>query len=154
MVLSGYYRCKSLAIVFGVHSAGRIHRTEMIPCEWAFLVGGMMAHHRCTRCKQESYPRYKYKRSGVAGVYCDSCISWVRGFRPHIDAGWLGSMRSIWGSIWDRITDFASSVFQHKSIKGVRIAEERASYFRLKGAMSMRAKSIPFNPATSIPQKQ
>ncbi len=37
-----------------------------------------MNHHRCTRCKQESYPRHKY----YGGVFCDSCIQIARGFSP------------------------------------------------------------------------
>lgn len=113
-----------------------------------------MAHHRCTRCKEESDTRHRYKRSGVAGVYCDSCIRWIRGFRPSIGTGWLGSIRSIWGNIWDVLADFASSVFQHKNIKRVRIAEERATYSRLKLAMASRARSIPYNPQGAAPQKQ
>ena len=109
-----------------------------------------MAHHRCTRCKQESYPRHKYH----GGVYCDSCLSWIRGFRPHHGAGWLGSVFSRVWDIWDRITDFASSIFRHKTIKRVRIAEERADYSRLKVTLAMRSRSIPGNPATGMPQKQ
>lgn len=108
-----------------------------------------MTHHRCTRCKQEAYPRHKY----YGGVYCDSCISWIRGFRPHIGTGWLGSIRSIWGSIWDRIADFASFVFQHKTIKRVRIAQEKQSYSLFK-AMALRARSIPYNPEGGVPQKR
>ena len=106
-----------------------------------------MAHHRCTRCKQESYPRHKYH----GGVYCDSCLSWIRGFRPHHGPGWLGS---IWRSMWDLITDLASSIFTHKTIKRVHIADEKASYSRLKGAMTMRARSMPSNPEAGFPQKQ
>jgi len=34
---------------------------------------------RCARCKKESSPRHKYKRSGVAGVYCSTCLSIIMG---------------------------------------------------------------------------
>jgi hypothetical protein len=115
-----------------------------------FLLEGMMAHHRCTRCKQESEIRHKYQ----GGVYCDSCISWIRGFRPHTGAGWLGPIRSIWSSIWDVITDFASSVFQHKTIKRVSIAKDKEEYSRMKAMGIMRARSILPNPQGAAPQKQ
>jgi len=101
-----------------------------------------MAHHRCTRCKEESEVRHKYQ----GGVYCDSCISEIRGFHPHTGG------RSWFGSIWDRIADFATSVFRRKSVKRVNLIEERASYTRLK-AMQMRARSIQPNPQGAVPQK-
>ena len=109
-----------------------------------------MAHHRCTRCKEESEVRYKYKRSGVAGVFCLPCLRIVRG------EGGISTVKhdifNWFGSIWDRIADFATSVFRRKSVKRVNLIEERASYTRLK-AMQMRARSIQPNPQGAVPQK-
>jgi len=102
-----------------------------------------MAHHRCTRCKEESYPRHKWH----GGVFCDGCIRWIRGSLPHTGG------RSWLGSIWDRIVDFATSVFQGKTVKRVRLTEERALHSRLK-AMETRARNIPFNSASSVPQNR
>ena len=103
-----------------------------------------MTHHRCTGCKGESYPRHKYK----GGVFCDSCIRWIRGFRPHTSSG-----RSWLGALWDRIVDFATSVFQGKKVKRVSLSEEKAAYSRSK-AMATRARSVPMNPAIQQPQKR
>lgn len=105
-----------------------------------------MAHHRCTRCKQESDIRHKH----LGGVYCDACIRWIRGGRyGGPGRSWLGS---VFGSIWDMITDLATSVFTRKTIKRVSIAKERASHAQLK-AMQAKARDIPFNPAAGVPQK-
>ena len=99
-----------------------------------------MAHHRCTRCKQESYPRYKYE----GGVYCDDCINDIRcGF---------GRRRSWLGSIWDRIVELADIVFKRKSPKHTQRAEERAIRSKYK-AMEAKARSIPSNPQQASPQK-
>ena len=105
-----------------------------------------MAHHRCTRCKQESDIRHKH----VGGVYCDSCLRWIRGFRPHTGTSWLGS---VFSSIWDMVTDFATSIFRHKTIKRVRILAEKADYSRQKAAIATMARSIPYNPEGVVPQK-
>ncbi|MBA7610202.1 hypothetical protein ES703_17408 [subsurface metagenome] len=107
-----------------------------------------MAHHRCTRCKQESDIRHKH----LGGVYCDSCIRWIKGFRPHAGTGWLGSIRDRVTDFWGMITDFATSVFTRKTIKRVSIERERASHAQLK-AMQAKARDIPFNPAAGVPQK-
>jgi len=100
-----------------------------------------MAHHRCTRCKEESYPRHKY----CGGVYCDRCIQWIRGYRPSYRRGWLGS----W---WERIVDFTTSIFRPESPKHIERARERGFNTRLK-AMETRARSIPGNPQSGAPQK-
>ena len=100
-----------------------------------------MAHHRCTRCKQESYPRHKY----LGGVYCDSCIHWIRG-------GGHGHRRSWLGSIWGRFADLFDSVFRPESPKRIERARERVYYARLK-ATQAKARDIPYNPEAGVPQK-
>jgi len=68
-----------------------------------------MNHHRCTMCKQESYPRHKYKKSGVSGVYCDDCIKIARGYAPE-HHGFLFKIRSFWG----RFTDWFRNLIPHQ----------------------------------------
>lgn len=101
-----------------------------------------MAHHRCTRCKQEAYPRHKY----YGGVFGDTCIREIRGFRPQAHGrGWFSS-------IWERIRDFATSVFSGKTIKRVTLDKERASYSQFK-AYQARARDIPSDPQGGTPGK-
>jgi len=102
-----------------------------------------MAHHRCTRCKQESYPRHKYQ----GGVYCDGCIRIVRGgFGSFPGFTWLGS-------IWGKVTGFFGSIFYPgSSPKRLERDRERASYARLK-AMEARARDIPLDLQGGTPGK-
>jgi len=53
---------------------------------------------RCSSCKNEAYPRYKYKKSGVAGVYCQTCYS-------HITGRGIRIRRGFWGWVRDRFDD-------------------------------------------------
>ena len=101
-----------------------------------------MAHHRCTRCKQESYPRHKYQ----GGVYCDGCIREIRGgVAPSRGLSWFGLL-------WGRILDFAHSVSgSAETLKHIERAKERASLARFK-VMQAGARSIPANPAGAVPQ--
>jgi hypothetical protein len=56
-------------------------------------------HHRCTRCKEESEVRHKWH----GGVYCDSCMKEIRGFRPRSRRGLFGWFRDIVIRVRDRI---------------------------------------------------
>lgn len=106
-----------------------------------------MAHHRCTRCKEESYPRHKY----CGGVFCDGCIRIIRGFRPDsVRRGFFGRL----SHIWDKITSFVDRTIHHRHIVRLNIREDsRRVYTQLK-VMEVRARSIPPNPATTVPQKR
>ena len=99
-----------------------------------------MAHHRCTRCKQESSPRHKW----MGGVFCDSCIREIRGYRPHSGRSWLGSL-------WDRIVDFTALIFRPSLPTHQSKAEAGAVRVQFK-TMEARARSIPPNPAGGVPQ--
>ena len=59
-----------------------------------------MNHHRCSRCKEESYPRHKYH----GGVFCDGCIKMVKGHRD--GGGFFFRVRSLWHRIADWFSDF------------------------------------------------
>lgn len=97
-----------------------------------------MAHHRCTRCKQESYPRHKYGN----GIYCEDCIREIRhGYRPS-SGSWLGSL-------WGKIVGLAQSVFHFESSGRVKRERERASYSRMK-TMEARARRIPPDPQSGL----
>lgn len=103
-----------------------------------------MNHHRCTSCKQESYPRHKWK----GGVYCDSCIEEARGYGRH------GKVRSWFGGIWDKIVEFVDRrILQRKVIELTVEAKERQVISRMK-QIERRARSIPFNPQALSPQKR
>jgi len=107
-----------------------------------------MVHHRCTRCKQESYPRHKWH----GGVFCDDCIRWIRGFRPHmaVQHSWLRRL-------WARIADFASVVVQQKRVKRVSLiqakVENRARQSQYKAVQS-RARDIPASAQSALPQNR
>lgn len=96
-----------------------------------------MAHHRCTGCKRESYPRHKWK----GGVYCDDCIRIIRG------SGYQPRGFSFFSSIWGKIADLWDSVFRpgKLSLKRIKRANEREVHTRLK-AMEVRARNIPYDP--------
>lgn len=100
-----------------------------------------MAHHRCTRCKEESYPRHKWQ----GGVYCDDCIRRIRGSIPG-RRGWLGSL-------WGKLVDLVERVFQPESPRVISRQRERAEHARFK-ARQMMALSIPPNPWSGAPQKR
>lgn len=122
-------------------SAGRRGvRVDRKPKGGKVMVNGV--NHRCTRCKRESYPRHKYMNS----VLCDDCLSWVSGGRGSRGRSWFGSL-------WERIVDIAQRIFHRESPRQQERLRERASYARLK-VMQSRARSIPMNPATMLPQKR
>ena len=103
-----------------------------------------MAHHRCTGCKEESYPRHKWK----GGVYCDSCIELLRGHRRHFGfRGWLSG-------IWDRVVEFVDrQILRREPPKLTEAAKERQVITRMK-QIERKARSIPPNPASGVPQKR
>ena len=104
-----------------------------------------MAHHRCTRCKQESYPRHKW----MGGVYCDSCIRQIRD-GIHISNRSRGRL----GSLWDKIVAFTRSILHPKLLKRVERTVEQASLARLKSMEVKARRGIPINPAIQQPQKR
>ena len=104
-----------------------------------------MAHHRCSRCKQESYPRHKWK----GGVYCDGCMWWIKGGRYTRER--IG--RSWWGSLWDRLVEITKRVFRHESPGSTKKVAVEAQNTRFK-AVEAKARSIPHNPQAVLPQKR
>ena len=66
-----------------------------------------MAHHRCTRCKEESNPRHKY----YGGVYCNSCIREIKGYRR----GLGGFFSDLFSDAWSWIKDFATGFWNRAS---------------------------------------
>lgn len=102
-----------------------------------------MAHHRCTACKQESYPRHKW----YGGVYCDDCIRAIRG-------KYYGVKRGFFGRIWDSITDFVTRLFKpSEDWKKDRQREQRQVITRMK-AMESKARRVSLDPQTLNPQKR
>lgn len=107
-----------------------------------------MAHHRCTRCKQESETRHKY----AGGLFCESCLKslGVRGFGGFSHRGF--SLRGMFGSLWDKIKYWAKSPFQSNQKAELRQAAVR---FNVRyQVMRSRMLRIPANFAAGVPQKR
>ena len=109
-----------------------------------------MVHHRCTRCKQESYPRHPYKKSGVAGVYCDDCIKIVKfGEVRHHGGGWLGAVRGF----FDRIRGWVHEVLGRPVSPKQAIAKKNREVHTRMKVMEAKARKIPSNPTHILPGK-
>ena len=92
-----------------------------------------MNHHRCTRCKRESYPRHKYR----GGVFCEDCM---------IEIGAKVRRRGFFGRIWDSVTDVACSLFGAERSKAAEArAVERQVRARYRHIQKV-ARSIPRDP--------
>ena len=98
-----------------------------------------MARHRCTRCKQEAYPRHKFR----GGLFCEPCrgeVLYGRGFVGH----------GLWGRIWNSIKEFVSAPFIYqrkpdKAGKTMRVAFN---------AQQAKARNILMDARTTVPQKR
>ena len=100
-----------------------------------------MSHHRCTRCKQESYPRHKY----YGGVFCDRCISWIRGRG-------VGHRVNIFSRFWNFLVDIVQKVIGiKKTPKQIERQRERQIHTRMK-VMEAKAREMPRNLSKLSPQ--
>lgn len=93
-----------------------------------------MAHHRCTRCKQESVIRHKH----AGGLFCEPCMRAV--------GAWQG--RGFWGRLWDRFTDLVVAPFKPKPL--VKESATKVTY----SVMKAKARNIPRDARTISPQKR
>ncbi len=89
-----------------------------------------MNHHRCSRCKEESYPRHKYR----SGVYCDHCITIARFGQPKRRGGLF--------SLWDKFRDWVTHIFTAPTSARINKSRDRAVYAQQK-TMEARARKIP-----------
>ena len=101
-----------------------------------------MNHHRCTRCKEESYPRHKYR----GGVFCDGCIKITRGFEPG-NKGIFFKVGRLWGAIGDWFRDILKP---EVTIPDSKVAE-RSRHAELK-RLEQYARRLPSNLQGSNPQ--
>ena len=100
-----------------------------------------MTHHRCSRCKEESYPRHKWQD----GIFCDACVKVVRG---------RTTRRGLFRGLWDKMVDWLRKVVLRQPITKQTIkAQERAIYSKQK-TMEAKARKIPVNRAQMSPQKR
>ena len=76
----------------------------------------------CTRCKQESEIRHKWR----GGVYCESCINEIRGFKPR-------QRRGLFDWLHDIVILVRDSVFRRKTKK---------VEFKPKQVMAMRESRV------------
>lgn len=108
-------------------------------------VGEVMNHHRCTRCKQESYPRHKY----ASGLFCESCLRelGVHGFRR------FSFWKSV-GGIFSEVSRWLSSPFRTKKQTKLELKQAASrTKVSFKAAQS-RMMRIPGNAAAGVPQKK
>lgn len=105
---------------------------------------GDQVHHRCTRCKEESYPRHK--RNG--GVFCEHCIR---------DLSYRGPRFSLRG-LWGRFTGFIAYVYRRftgkQTPRSIQRQKDKADYTRLKDMEVRARRTIPHNPSQMVPQKR
>ena len=100
-----------------------------------------MNHHRCSHCKEESYPRHKWKN----GIFCDGCIKIVRG---------RTTRRGLFRGLWERMVDWLRKVVIRQPITKQNVkARERAIYAKQK-TMEARARNIPRDTTQLNPQKR
>ncbi len=100
-----------------------------------------MTHHRCSRCKQESYPRNKYKKSGVAGVFCDRGISELRG--RGYSSGFFGRLRRKVSDLWDSIRSIVNKIQGKQPTRHQMIANTNRSTHRQLKVMEAKARNMP-----------
>ncbi len=103
-----------------------------------------MTHHRCSRCKQESYPRYK-RKSG--GLLCEDCISRLGG---RGGGGWLGGMFS---RFWRGMITFVCRVIGRPLSKKQTIKEQNQIVHHQLKVMEAKARRMPRNLQQTMMQK-
>ena len=103
-----------------------------------------MAHHRCTRCKRESYPRHKYAQ----GLFCEPCLRELRYEIVPRRGFW-----SIFHDFWNEIVRVANSIFNRKT-KRVEFKLATSRNITKFKAVQAKARVIPVDPVTLTPQKR
>ena len=97
-----------------------------------------MAHHRCTRCKQESERRHKF----AGGLFCEDCLREL----GRASSGRLG----FWEGLWGWFKTLVVSPFKPMPKPDKKAVAAKVAY----NAMRAKALKIPFNPVTLNPQKR
>ncbi|KKN03719.1 hypothetical protein LCGC14_1104780 [marine sediment metagenome] len=108
-----------------------------------------MAHHRCTRCKQEADIRHK----AYQGLFCEDCLREIRGM------GSMGRRRisfgSLWDNIWYSIRALANMITAPFKLKIQKRDEQRQRQVKVAySTMKAKALKIPMNPNALSPQKR
>lgn len=102
-----------------------------------------MAHHRCTRCKEEVGIRHKFAQ----GLFCEDCLREL-GLGPR--RGVLSGVFGFFRDIWDFVTDIARSPFQLRQERKITVSRMKVQ----ANVMKMKALNIPPNPTSGSPQKR
>jgi len=96
-----------------------------------------MAHHRCTRCKEEVGIRHKY----AGGLFCEPCMRAVGAMSGR-------GIRGFFSDIWRRVRSFVSAPFKPKPpVKDVAV---KVAY----SVMKARTRDILPDARTMNPQKR
>lgn len=88
---------------------------------------------KCSRCKQESYPRHKWGRSGVHMVLCKSCLAIANGHTERKTYWW-----SPFKGLLDWVRKEISRVF-HPRTKQVELKSTRT----FNSTAKQRASKLP-----------
>lgn len=104
-----------------------------------------MAHKRCTGCKEE-VGRFGIRHKYAGGVFCEQCMRSM-GIRR-------GRTRGFFGTLWDKIVDFTSSIFRPEAPARLERKRREAKIQAHYQAMKFRALSIPPDAASGAPQKR
>ncbi len=102
-----------------------------------------MNHHRCSRCKEESYPRHKH-RSG--GLLCEPCLRDIGMGRTGFSLGRM--LGDLWGMLVDTFNNAFRTANTGRSIDGESV---RQVHFK---AIETKALGIQVNPLKALPQKR
>lgn len=76
----------------------------------------------CTRCKEESEVRHKWR----GGVYCETCIKEIRGFKPRSRRGLFGWFRDLVILVRERVFRSRTKVVEFKVKPAMSMGDVRA----------------------------
>ena len=101
-----------------------------------------MAHHRCSRCKQEALIRHK--RHGY--LPCERCLGFST--RPR-------RFRDLFSGFWARLARFVDTALGRtpEQLK-VQRKQEATRQYVMRKEMRNAALNVPMNPGAVVPQKR
>ncbi len=106
-----------------------------------------MAHHRCSKCREEVGIRHKYH----GYLFCDACL--VRLLYRSPVRGW-GGFADIFGFVsraWRWLRDATINLFGQPAPAAARKTYNAKTRARMASAQ-WKARSVPTNPAAVSPQ--
>ncbi len=101
-----------------------------------------MAHHRCSKCREEVGIRHKLH----GYLFCDSCLARVLYRSP---------VRAWWQRAWSSLTHWVDTALGRtpEQMKA-RVKRDRARQYARMASARMQARGVPANPLAVMPQKR